>query len=396
MEKEKNQFGFISFLDLISRWRKLFIVNIIVIAAASLIISFQLEKWYTATAVVIPPSDQQAGGGLASLLSTIPLASMGMGLSSGGEMTYMALLKSKSLAIDVINRYNLREFYEQPTLEETLLSFYADYDAQLTEENMIAISFEYTDSVKVAEIVNYIVDWLGKRATELKIERAKITKDFIEERYFQNLRDIDSAANALKEFQAKHGIIEFEEQTKALINANAEIESKIFLKETEVEVLRKSYGEKSPQYTGAKNELDILHTKLRELINNTNEPKDSPFSSLYIPFDEIPDLGKQYAALYSEYLIQTKLQEYLLPEYEQAKLQLMKNKPTLQVIDYAYVPDKKSKPKKALVVLGSVFISTLIAFLFVLFWDRLRWMKEHDKEKYAALINIKNMWLFKS
>jgi len=107
-------------------------------------------------------------------------------------------------------------------------------------------------------------------------------------------------------------------------------------------------------------------------------------------------LGKQYAAFYTEYLIQTKLQEYLLPEYEQAKLQLMKDKPTLQVIDYAYVPDKKSKPKKAIVVLGAVFVSTIIAFLFVLFLDRLRWMKEYDKEKYAALLKIKNMWLFKS
>jgi uncharacterized protein involved in exopolysaccharide biosynthesis len=396
MEKEKNNFGFISFLDLISRWRMLFIVNFIVIAAASIIISFQLEKWYTATAVVIPPSDQQAGGGLASLLSTIPLASMGMGLSSGGEMTYMALLKSKSLATEVIDRYNLREFYEQETLEETFLSFYADYDAQLTEENMIAISFEYTDSVKVAEIVNFIVDWLGRRATELKIQRAEITKEFIEERYFQNLKDIDSAAVALQKFQTEHGIIEFEEQTKALINVNAEIESKIFLKETEAEVLRNAYGENSPQYRGAKNELDVLHRKLEELIKNKNEPADSPFSSLYVPFDKIPDLGKQYAALYSEYLIQTKLQEYLLPEYEQAKLQLMKDKPTLQVIDYAYVPDKKSRPKKAFVILGAVFVSSVIAFLFVLFLDRLRWMKEHDKEKYAALIKIKNMWLFKS
>lgn len=392
MNKEKKTF--IDFLLLLTKWRKLLFINLIIVGIVSIFISLNLELKYSASAVVLPPSDQSGGAGLSSLINSLPIGALGLGnMGGGGEMTYVAILKSRSMAVDVINEYNLQDYYEKETLEETLKAFWSDYDVQLTEENMIAVSYEYNDSLKVAELINYIVRRLGIISTDLKLERAQITKEFIETRYFQNLRDIDSLNIALEHFHKKHGIIQFEEQTKALINATAEIESNIFMKKAEVTALKRSFGENHPQYTGAKNQLDILQEQLNDLIKNTNEPIDSPFSSLFLPFEDLPELGKEYAYLYSNYLLQTKLQEFLLPEYEQAKLQLMKDKPTLQVIDYAQAPDRKSGPKRAFIVIGAVGVAFIIMLFFILLAEYVEWTRENLPERHSQIVRLKNSWL---
>ncbi|MCF8267895.1 MAG: hypothetical protein K9I69_07400, partial [Ignavibacteriales bacterium] len=240
MKEKKN--GIVDLLGLLSKWRNFILINFVLVTIASVVISLNLPLWYKSTAIVIPPSDQSGSSGMAALLGNLPLAGLGIGMGGGSEMTYMAILKSRSLAMDVIEKYDLKSFYEKETYEETIKAFYNDFDAQFTEENMIAITYEYTDSVRVAEIVNYVVGELGKRATGLMLQKARETKGYVEKRYYQNLRDIDSLSKEIESFHSRHGIIEFSEQTKSLIAAVADLEAQIFIKKAELETVEKSVG----------------------------------------------------------------------------------------------------------------------------------------------------------
>lgn len=393
MSKEKK--SFLDFIWLLTKWRKSIFINLLVVGVVSLIISFQLPKWYKATAVVMPPSDSQVGGGLSALMNSLPIGGLGMGLGGGGEMTYMAILKSKSFATSVIKKFDLESFYEKKTMFETYLSFYGDFNVQFTEENMISIAFEYTDSVRVAEIVNYMVQELSSRSTDLMIEKAERTKKYIEKRYFQNLHDIDSLAIEIEMFNKKHGIIEFETQTKALIEMTAKIESELFIKQAELKAIESSFGKNSPQYNTKKIELDILKEQFHDLTQNKFDTSDNPFSSLFISLEELPELSREYAKLYANFLLQAKLQEYLLPEYEQAKLQVQKDDPTLQIIDNAVPPDWKSKPKKAFVILGSLMIAFVLQLLLILLVEYVVKLEKDDPEKFSQIENIKDAWTLK-
>lgn len=392
----KDKMTFIDFLVLLTKWRKFIFVNLMVVGIISIIISFQLPKWYKATAVVMPPSENQASGGLSALMNSLPIGGLGLGVGGGGELTYMAILKSKSFATEIINRFDLKTFYEKETMFETYLSFYSDYNVQLTEENMIAISYEYTDSSKVAEIVNYMVDYLSLRSTNLMIEKAERTKKYVERRYFKNLNDIDSLAIQLESFNRKHGIIEFEAQTEALIEVTAKIESELFIKEAELKAVKNIYGENSPQHESQRIEFEILNKQFNDLTENKLERSDNPFASLFISLQDLPKLSKKYAELYSNYLLQSKLQEYLLPEYEQAKLQVQKNDPALQIIDRAIPPDWKSKPKKAFVVLGALVFAFVLQLLLILFIENISFIEKNDPERFAKVEKIRNTWSFKS
>jgi len=388
----KNKTSFLNLILLLTKWRKIFIINFIIVAVLSLFVSFLLPNWYKSTAVVLPPEGSSMGSGFASLLSNLPMGGLGLGGSSGSELTYMAILKSESLKRDVINKFDLQNFYETKTIYETMLAFDSDYDVQLTEENMIMISYEYKDSIIVAEIVNYIVSKLGQISTKLTLERAEDTKSFIETRYFQNLRDIDSLANEMKKFQDQFGVLELEEQTKAIINSIAGIEADVLIRRGELKAIEKNYGANSPQYKFAKINLETLEEQFNKLKLGKAGNNNSPFNTLFLSLKTLPELSQKYAKLYSEITLQAKLQEFLLPEYEQAKLQLLKKKPTLQVIDNAVPPDKKSKPKKAFVIIGSVIIALFLNFLLMIFIEHLNWMKTNQPDEYSKVEAVKRSW----
>lgn len=381
---------FLSFLLLLVKWKKSLLLNIIIIGITSLIISLLLPKWYKSTAVVMPPQDTGAGMGLSSIMNSLPIASLGLNIGGGSEQTYIAILKSRSLAVEIIDKYNLKEFYENETLEETLINYFTDYEVLLTEENMISITYEYTDSGKVAEIVNYIVERLGELSTNLVIERAVQHKEIIEKRYFENLRAIDSLKVELELFQRKYGVIEFVEQAKAILTSIAEVESQVIIKQSEVNSIKEIFGENSPQFKNADVQLKTLKAELEKVKFNHTNDLENPFKSIFIPLDEIPTLTNIYMDIYANLLLQQKLQEFLLPEYEQAKLQLLKTQPTLQIIDVATPPDYKSKPKRALVILGMLLVSLFLHFSIILVIEKINGLKENNPAEFAKFIKLKD------
>ncbi len=391
MTDSKKEYTFLGFLKLITKWRKLFFSNIVIATAASVIISLQMPNWYKATSIILNFEDQNSGSGLSSILSSLPVSFLGPG-GGQNELTYVAIFKSRSMAYDVIEKYNLKDLYKRETMFETLRDFYSDYDVQLTEENMISVSYEYPDSVKVAEIVNYIVKRLGEINTKLKVQRAKETEQYIRKRYFQNLRDIDSLSREMEEFQKKYGVIEFTEQTKAIINATTEIEAQIVIQKAGLNALESKVGKDYPLYKIVQAETKSLEDQLNKLKFSEGDKLKEPFKTLFLPFNKFPELGRKYKELYTNLLLQGKLQEFLLPEYEQAKLQVMKDKPFLQIIDPAVPPDYKSKPKRSFIVIGFVVVAFVLSFLLVLFIEHIKWLKENDTEQYKALIQIKSKW----
>jgi uncharacterized protein involved in exopolysaccharide biosynthesis len=65
--------------------------------------------------------------------------------------------------------------------------------------------------------------------------------------------------------------------------------------------------------------------------------------------------------------IKEMLFELLTREYEIAKIEEAKSMPTIQVLDKAVVPEKKSKPKRGLIIVSAaaiaLFVSTIVAFI---------------------------------
>jgi hypothetical protein len=91
-----------------------------------------------------------------------------------------------------------------------------------------------------------------------------------------------------------------------------------------------------------------------------------PSTELFIPFREIPEVGINYLRIRRDYEIQNKLMEFLLPIYEQAKIEEQKEIPVVLVLDTAVPAQKKSSPKRSLIVFAAFFISLFFSVGYVL------------------------------
>lgn len=161
----------------------------VVISVLSLVLppdkSF-LPNVYTPRAQMLITED--SSGGAASMLGSLGgLASMA-GMSLGGGATNSALagylVNSNTIQDAVINKFNFIEEWEiekhpiaesRKALKKILKSTYDE------ETGVFTVSFEDKDPVLAQSVVNYVVDLLEQRFSELGVDKNKLQKQNLEE-----------------------------------------------------------------------------------------------------------------------------------------------------------------------------------------------------------------------
>ncbi len=389
--KKPARFG--DYIYVLYKWKKFLIINLIIVAILSTTYALLLPLDYKATATVMIPPDNQSGfGGLSSLLGgKSSLASMGsrmFGLTNASEDVLLGLINSRSALVKIINEFNLVDYYEisDNNMDKVLKAFRNDISADPNEFGMIDFAVVNKDPEVSAAIANYMVRLVDSLNIKFNIERAKNNREFIEQRYFQNVRDLKSSEDSLYKFQRKYGIVAVPEQLEVTVKAAAEIEAQLFKKEVEAYFIEQTYGKNSIQYAGVKAEIDLLKRKVQDLKNS----KDlSSSSNILYPFKEMPDIAIAYLRTFREVTIQESILEIVLPMYEQAKVEEQKSIPTILLIDEAVPPQLKYSPKRAVIILGLLF---LFSFFLVptVFWGE----KVLNRDKQENPLQVKESNFF--
>jgi uncharacterized protein involved in exopolysaccharide biosynthesis len=124
--------------------------------------------------------------------------------------------------------------------------------------------------------------------------------------------------------------------------------------------LRQTLTESSTEVKNQKAVIAAIKGKIAQLEGNS---KGSSLPAV----GSIPELGQEYLRLMREFKIQETLVELLTKQYEILKLSETRDQTPLQVIHTAMVPDRKSKPKRSLIVILSTitagFVSIFAAFI---------------------------------
>jgi len=73
----------------------------------------------------------------------------------------------------------------------------------------------------------------------------------------------------------------------------------------------------------------------------------------------------RYASLYRQMLVEQSMYETLTKQYEMAKVEEARDLPTVRVLDQANLPEKKSWPKRTLLVLAGCFLTFIFSCAYV-------------------------------
>lgn len=388
---------FIEFLTVVVKYRKFLAIFVLVVTLGATIYALVAPKWYKATVSVFPAEKSDflstitGISGIARNLS----ASRGLSALTGGPTEldkYVAILKSATITDDVIKKFDLRKEYkmEDDYYEDVVKAWQKNLELNIEDEGNLTITVYSRDPKRAANIANYLVEKLNEVNTRLSVTNAKANREFIEKRYKQNIEDINNLENAMKQFQQKYGVIAIPEQLEATVKSMSEIYLEMYKKEVEFNVLKQNYGIDHPLTKNAQINLDELRKKINQLNSGTDiSQKDS---KLLIPFKQAPELANEYLKIYRNLEIQYKILEFIQPLYEQAKVEEVRNTPSVLVLDKAGPPEKKAKPRVRVFFLiglvGSLVLGLFIVFTVEMF-DRL---KVNDPKKYEYLtgwINFK-------
>ena len=367
--------------------RRLILKNTIIVAFISLIISLLLPKWYASKAVVL-----SSGAGKFNFLSSIspiPVANFGLSTINEDINNFIAILQSRTVKEYMVNKFNLVERYNQRDIEYAMEAFEEKMELEVTEEGTLEISIIDKDPIVAKQMVSEALIMLDQINQNIGMEAGRYNREFLEKRLNQNENNLEKAELNLKIFQEKTGIIDLVAQLSSTMQMSAQAYNSIFDAYTELYAKK---IETETQLAVAKTTLSINNPTLMQLEKLLNEQTfqleqlmieldaklqyllssitptqvdNIPNIEFSVSFNSLPSLGLENARLIREVKMQSTIQEILIPQYEQAKLEETKNIPTLQLIDKPKVAINKAKPKRALIVIGSTLMSILVSFTFV-------------------------------
>lgn len=376
----------LEFIKVIVKYRWFLILFIFLITAGASLYAVFAPKWYKSTASVLPAenSDFLSMTGLSSLAKGFSVSRSLSALSGNSSETdrFVAILKSATITDEVINKFNLRKEYdlENSIYEKVVKEWLSNFELEVQDEGNLSITVYDKDPGQAARIANYLVQRLNEKNTELLIRNAKANREFVEKRYLQNVADISNLENEMKAFQQKYGVIAVPEQLEATVKSMSEIYANLYRKEIELNIAKQSFGPDHPITRGNEIEVEELQKKINMLNAGVDESQQDV--NLLIPFKKAPQIGNEYLKIYRNLEIQYKILEFIQPLYEQAKVEEVRNTPSVLVLDYAFPADHKAKPKILFYFLVSFVISLSLAFVIVFVIETFSRLKTVDKNKY--------------
>ena len=394
-EAEKEKINLYTYLSLLIGYRRFIFLNFLGVCVVVAILSLFLPSWYTANTTILPPQREGLGLGLASsLMGGISEfgTSMSLPLMASPSDVMAAILKSRAVAFVVIEKEELMETYQAKTKEDALMELFSHTEVEVTPEGIISLSFEDKDRFKAACVANRFVEELDRVNRETNISQAKNARIFIEERLAQTKKNLTKAEENLRKFQEENKAVSLNEQMRASIEGAADLKAQMVAAEIELNVLRKTMSPSHPQIQGLKSRINEIKKQLDiwEFGNQKEESKEEKI--LDVPFSQVPTLSMELARLVREVRIQSAVFELLTNQYEQYKIQETRDTPTIQVLDKAIPPERRSKPRRAVLVGLAGILSLLTSVVFVFGLEYFKKSKQRNPEEFERIQALLGAW----
>jgi tyrosine-protein kinase Etk/Wzc len=360
----------ISLLDLliVLANRKGLIVTItLAFGGLGLLLALMLPKRYTAEATVLPPQQNSSmASALASQLGSIgamaSLAGGGLGIKNPTDM-YVAMFSSQTVEDAMIRRFELMQEYREKYLSATRKSFERYFTVNGSgKDGLIRVSVEDKDPKRAAEMANAWIEEFRRQSQTLAIGEASQRRLFFELQMQQAKDNLANAEEALKKTQQTTGVIQMDSQARALIESAVTLRAQIAAKEVQLQGMRTYATSENSGVVEIQQELDGLRAQLAKLGGS----EDGGATGLIVPKGKVPEAGLQYIRKLRDVKYYETIFEIIARQFEMAKLDEAKEGAVVQVVDPALVPDRKSSPKRALIVLAALAIGFFVGVLVAL------------------------------
>jgi tyrosine-protein kinase Etk/Wzc len=360
----------ISLLDLlivVVRYRKLILKIAAYTVVIGVIVSLLLPLRYTATTSILPPQQTSSAGSalmaqLGNLSSVASLAGgSSLGLKNPNDLQ-VAMLRSRTVEDAMLDRFHLVELFKvkQRSDARKELENVVDIDNGI-KDGLIRISVTDRNPQRAAEMANGYVEEFKRLSATLAVTEASQRRLFFEQQLSQAKDNLAHAEEDLKRTGQKTGLVQLDSQTRATIELLANLRGQIAAKEVEISGMRSFATGENPDLQMAEQQLAGL--RLQEA--RMGAASEGSTSAL-IPKGNMQEAGIEYIRKLRDVKYFETIFDLLARQFEVAKVDEARQGATVQIVDRAIVPDRRSSPKRTLIVLGAaafgIFLGVFWAF----------------------------------
>lgn len=337
----------LNFLQLVVDNLRLLVLAPLVVGVLTLGYTFTMPPIFTAKTQFMPPQQQgSAAGLLASLGSLGGLAgAAGMKDPSG---QYIAFLKSVSIQDALIERFKLMDRFQSKMKADARQTLANSTQILMGKDGLISVEVDGTDPQFAADLANAYVDELQRLMGRLAMTEAQMRRQFFQKQLAQAKDNLTKAEQALR------GAGVTRSTTKLALSSAVEtvvrLKAMIFAQELKLANMRSYLAESSQDLKVAMNDLATYKAQLAKA--EQEDPANASTSS------------NDYVSRYRDFKYHETLFDLFAKQYELARVDESREGATIQVLDVAQPPERKSKPKKAVIAM----VATLAAGFILLLW----------------------------
>lgn len=358
--------GILDALIFLARHKLLLVLVPFGCAVAAAAISLLLPNIFAGVTKILPPQQNQSAsamllsqlGGLAGLPGT------SLGIKNPNDL-YVGILKSRSVADELIRRFELQKRYDRDNLHDARRDLEKRSSISHGRDGIITIQFEDEDRKLAAAVANGYVEELYKLTQTLAVTEAGQRRLFLEKQLRLTRDGLAEAEVALKRTQETTGLIKLDDQGRAIIEAVANLRAQIAAKEVQASAMRAFATSSNPEYYRVQQEIVGLRHELSRL-ERSNVPGKG---DIFIPTGKVPEAGLEYLRRLREVKYYETVFELLAKQFEIAKIDEARDASIVQVLDRAIEPEKKSRPYRARIVIVTAVLALLAALLIALLLD---------------------------
>lgn len=337
--------------------------------AVGLAVALLLPTIYTAKTTLLPPQQSQnASAGMAASLGALA-ASTGIAAAfKTPEELYVGLLKTDTVANALINRFKLKDRYEEDTLVNTRRELARNVRIAVDRKStLISVEADDTDAAFAAQLANAYAEELRTLMGRIAVTEAQQRRAFFEQQMTKAKDELARAELAVRQAQDKGGLVSVDAQTQTLIGAAAQIRGQIVAREVQLQALRPYAGPDNPELRRLLSELSSLQAQLARMEGGNGAQRNGKGDA---------QAALANVRLYRELKYQEAIYSAMLQQFQLAKADEARDAPLLQQVDVATAPDRKSKPRRAFIVLGCAAAGLLAGLMLAFVRRSLRQMRE--------------------
>ena len=348
---ENDEISLIDLLQVVVDHLRLLVLGPLCIGLSALGICFLISPTFTATTKFLPPQQQQSSAAslMASLGALGGLAGAATGIKNPADQ-YVAFLQSRTVQDAMIDRFQLETRYEAKFREDARNAIKGNSIISSGKDGMISIDFSDKDPAFAAQVANAYPEELSKLLSRIAVTEAQQRRVFFEKQLHNAKDKLTQADQALKASGINSNTLK--SSPTAAVETLARLKANITAQEIKLGSMRGYLTESAPDFKQAQTEISAMRQQMARA--EQEEPTSSRGSSDYI-------------AKYRDYKYHETLFELFAKQYEMARIDEAREGAVIQIVDVALPPERKAKPKKALIAIIATLASgfALLLFLFI-------------------------------